>query len=84
MTATRIARAPAWRVLERNARVQRERWWIPVLGMTEPFLFLFSIGVGVGELVGVVDEGGAAVDYQTFVAPALLASSAMNTAGEPS
>ena len=80
MTAVRIARAPAWRVLERNARVQRERWWIPVLGMTEPFLFLFSIGVGVGELVGVVDEGGAAVDYQTFVAPALLASSAMNTA----
>ncbi|MEM7285454.1 MAG: ABC transporter permease [Actinomycetota bacterium] len=81
MTAVRLSGSRALRVLERNARVQRERWWIPILGMAEPFLFLFSIGVGVGELVGVVDgDGGTAVDYQTFVAPALLASSAMNTA----
>ena len=81
MTATRFGSPPALRVLERNARVQRDRWWIPLLGMAEPFLFLFSIGVGVGELVGVVDgDGGQAVEYQTFVAPALLASSAMNTA----
>lgn len=81
MSAQAFSTTHALRVLERNARKQREHWWIPVLGMLEPFLFLFSIGVGVGELVGAVDgSDGVTVDYRTFVAPALLASAAMNTA----
>ena len=43
--------------------------------------YLFSIGVGLGALVGdVTTDGGMTVPYAAFVAPALLASSAMNGA----
>ena len=78
--ADRTHRRPA-RVLERNVRVSRTHWYGPVLGLLEPFLFLFSFGVGIGELVDVIDgPDGLPIDYRTFVAPALLASAAMNTA----
>lgn len=81
MIAAKVMGTSAVRVFERNVRVAGQRWWIPLLGMAEPFLFLFSIGVGVGELVGVVSsDGGQTVDYRTFVAPGLLAAAAMNTA----
>jgi lipooligosaccharide transport system permease protein len=40
-----------------------------------------SLGVGIGQLVGdVVGDGGEASRYAAFVAPALLATSAMNSA----
>ncbi len=43
--------------------------------------YLFSIGIGVGALVGdVVLADGSTIPYAAFVAPALLASSAMNGA----
>ena len=42
-------------------------------GFVEPVLFLLSIGIGVGELVGDLPVGGTVVDYKTFVAPGLLA-----------
>lgn len=68
----------AFRVVERNSVVYF-RWW-PVFVSTflEPFLYLFSLGVGVGALVGkVAGPGGTQVDYKQFVAPGLLASAAM-------
>jgi lipooligosaccharide transport system permease protein len=56
-------------------------WIVFLTGFIEPFLFLLSIGVGVGALVRTVPgPGGRLVDYDVFVAPALLASSAMNGA----
>ncbi|HKE72377.1 MAG TPA: ABC transporter permease [Acidimicrobiales bacterium] len=66
------------RIVERNARVYR-RWW-PVFLSTwlEPILYLFSLGIGVGALVGKVEgPGGHLVDYEQFVAPGLLATAAM-------
>jgi lipooligosaccharide transport system permease protein len=43
--------------------------------------YLFSMGVGLGALIGGVDIGGGrTVEYAEFVAPALLAASAMNGA----
>ena len=39
------------RVLERNAHVGRRYWYAHLAGGAEPFLFLFSIGVGVGASV---------------------------------
>ena len=39
-----------------------------------------SIRIGFSELIGDVEYGGRVVDYATFVAPALMASSAMNGA----
>ena len=50
-------------------------------GFFEPLFYLFSMGIGVGALVGNVSLGnGTSVSYAVFVAPALLASSAMNGA----
>jgi lipooligosaccharide transport system permease protein len=50
-------------------------------GLLEPVLYLFSIGVGVGALVGDLTlPDGKVVAYAAFVAPAMLASSAMSGA----
>ena len=71
----------ARRLVERNARAFRRSWPVLVSGFFEPVFYLFSLGVGLGSLVGRVDAGGGrTVDYAVFVAPALLASSAMNGA----
>lgn len=52
-----------------------------VTRLFEPFLFLFSIGVGVGALVNeVVGPDGTPISYRAFVAPAMLVASAMNAA----
>ena len=69
----------AVRVVERNALAYRRQWIIFLTGFTEPFLYLLSIGIGVGKLVGAIPIGGGrTVSYEEFVAPALLAASAMN------
>lgn len=67
-------------LVERNARVYRRGWLLLVSGFVEPVFYLFSLGVGLGTLVGDVDAGGVLVPYAVFVAPAMLASSAMNGA----
>jgi len=67
--------------VERNYRSFRRTWTIVVSGFFEPVFFLFAMGVGIGALVGDVDAGaGRMVPYAVFVAPALLAASAMNGA----
>jgi lipooligosaccharide transport system permease protein len=71
----------AWYLVERNVRVYRREWLVLVSGVLEPVFYLFSIGVGVSQLVGDVTlPGGEAVTYTAFVAPAMLAASAMNGA----
>lgn len=80
LLAANRARGRGRRLVERNAMVYRRTWMIIVSGFFEPLFYLLAIGVGVGELVGGVTVGGVEVDYRTFVAPALLASSAMNGA----
>ena len=67
-------------LLERNFLVYRRIWVLIFSGFFEPLFYLFAIGVGVGQLVGDVSVGGTVVTYQQFVAPALLAASAMNGA----
>ena len=68
-------------LVERNFLSFRRTWTIIVSGFFEPVFFLFAMGVGIGALVGDVDLGGGrTVPYAVFVAPALLASSAMNGA----
>jgi lipooligosaccharide transport system permease protein len=69
------------RIVERNLVLARHGWLIYLSRLLEPFLFLFAIGVGVGALVdGLVGPNGEVVDYRAFVAPAMIATSAMNTA----
>jgi lipooligosaccharide transport system permease protein len=67
-------------LIERNARAYRHTWLILVTGFFEPLFYLLSIGVGIGKLVGTVSVGGHPVSFTSFVAPALLATSAMNGA----
>ncbi|MEV6843815.1 ABC transporter permease [Actinoplanes sp. NPDC051411] len=70
------------RVAERNVAALRSAYWIVMIsGFVEPVLYLFSIGVGVGALIGDLTlPGGRVVSYAEFVAPAMLASSAMTGA----
>lgn len=66
--------------MERNLMVGRRHWFILLSGFVEPLLYLFSIGVGLGQLIDTFEYGGQTVTYVAFVAPALLAASAMNGA----
>jgi lipooligosaccharide transport system permease protein len=71
----------SWRLVERNYLVYRHGWVVFVTGMLEPIFYLLSIGLGVGALVGNFTlAGGRSVGYVEFVAPAMLAASAMNGA----
>ncbi len=70
-----------WRIVERNYLVYKRGWFVFVTGMLEPILYLLSIGIGVGGLVGDFTlADGSKVGYVDFVAPAMLAASAMNGA----
>ena len=70
----------AMRMVERNVLAYRRMWAIFVAGFTEPLLYLLSIGIGVGGLIGTLEVAGQTVDYEVFVAPGMLAASAMNGA----
>jgi lipooligosaccharide transport system permease protein len=68
-------------LVERSLLVNRRAWLAVVSGFCEPLFYLFAMGVGFGALVGTVTgPGGEQVSYVAFVAPALLAASAMNGA----
>jgi lipooligosaccharide transport system permease protein len=67
-------------LIERHARVYRRTWLVIASGFFEPLFYLLFIGVGIGALVGNLKLGGHPVTFTSFVAPALLATSAMNGA----
>ncbi|MGZ6339286.1 MAG: ABC transporter permease [Candidatus Limnocylindrales bacterium] len=69
------------RLVERNLMVYRRTWMVILSGFFEPVFYLLGIGLGIGSLVGSVSgPDGRAIPYTVFVAPALMASSAMNGA----
>lgn len=69
-------------VLARGLLATRStNWWIVLTGVFEPIFFLLSLGLGLGGLIGTVtDSSGNEIPYAAFIAPALLAVSAMNGA----
>ncbi len=67
-------------LIERNLFVYRRTPMVIVSGFFEPLFYLLSIGLGLGALVGPLHVGDQVVAYSAFVAPALMASSAMNGA----
>ena len=81
---------PFGRLYSRNARAVISRglmatrssnWLVMLSGFFEPVLFLVSMGVGLGAIVGTVEgPGGGEISYAAYIAPALLAVSAMNGA----
>ena len=76
-----VAAPRAGRLVERNILVYRRIWLVLVSGFFEPLFYLLGIGFGIGSLVGTVPGlEGQALSYAAFVAPAMMASSAMNGA----
>ncbi|MFV9424738.1 ABC transporter permease [Microbacterium sp. S1037] len=69
-------------VLQRSFLAARSSNWVVVVsGFFEPVLYLASMGIGLGALVGEVQTStGTVVPYAAYIAPALLAVSAMNGA----
>lgn len=88
--AERRAGKPGSGIYSGRARVLIERgayaakssnWLVIVSGFVEPVLYLLAFGFGIGQLIGNVTDGtGNLVSYAAFIAPALLATSAMNGA----
>ncbi|MEO6351010.1 MAG: ABC transporter permease [Candidatus Limnocylindrales bacterium] len=68
-------------ILERNRFIFRRGWMVIFSGFFEPVFFLLGIGFGLGSLIGTVTgPDGSQIPYAVFVAPALLATAAMNGA----
>lgn len=65
-------------LLYRNFLVYRRGWWFFVTGFLEPLFYLFSIGIGVGRLIPGFEFHGQEIAYRDFVAPGMIATSAMN------
>ena len=88
----RLAARPSWlnglyagnarAVIGRGFRVIRNaNWGVIATGFFEPVFYLLAMGVGMGALVGSVPgPDGRPISYAMYIAPALLATSAMNGA----
>ena len=76
------------RVWESEFAVYRKTWVSHVLlAFAQPLLYLVGIGLGVGALIDVNADSTAAlggISYFAFLAPALLATTAMISAGQAS
>lgn len=65
----------------RSSLASRRVWLAIVSGFFEPLFFLVAMGQGLGSLVGAVaGPAGQQLSYAAFIAPGLLAASAMNGA----
>ena len=67
-------------IVERNVMVYRRTWMILFSGFFEPLFYLFFFVYPLERFIGEVTLGGETLEYAAFVAPALLAASAMNGA----
>ena len=69
------------RMAQRNILVYRHQWIIILSGVFEPIFYLVGIGLGIGAIVREVTVAdGTVIPYAAFVAPALMATAAMNGA----
>ncbi len=75
----RIDLLSAFRVWQRNLWVYRDRWFYGLLpNFFEPLFYLLGLGVGLGYYV--TSGGEFAQGYLAYIAPGLVAGSAMNGA----
>ena len=78
----------AVRVWESKFAVYKQIWKSNLLGsFVQPLLYLLGIGVGVGALVDqgpTADEVLGGVEYVSFLAPALIATTAMMVVAQES
>ncbi|MBN9099232.1 MAG: ABC transporter permease [Pseudonocardia sp.] len=65
----------------RSATASRRAWLAFLSGFFEPVFYLVAMGQGLGSLVGALPgPDGRPISYAAFIAPGLLAASAMNGA----
>ena len=67
-------------IIERNILVYRRTWMILFSGFFEPLFYLFFFVYPLESFIGERHVRGEVIEYAAFVAPALLAASAMNGA----
>ena len=69
-------------MIERAFMAFKTSSWVVVLsGFVEPVFYLLAFGFGLGAMIGGITDGnGNQVTYAAYIAPALLATSAMNGA----
>jgi lipooligosaccharide transport system permease protein len=80
LTASRRPAVGGLLIVERNVMVYRRTWMILFSGFFEPLFYLFFFVYPLQKFIGDVSFEGETIEYAAFVAPALLASSAMNGA----
>jgi len=77
----RIRKRGAYSVAQSRLRIMLKFFWSVFAAATlNPVLFLMSVGIGVGKLINNHSGGVDGVHYLTFLAPALLASAAIQNA----
>jgi lipooligosaccharide transport system permease protein len=68
-------------LLLRSATASSRSWLVFLSGFVEPVFYLLAMGQGLGSLVGALPgPDGTPISYAAFIAPGLLAASAMNGA----
>ncbi|HYH29575.1 MAG TPA: ABC transporter permease [Pseudonocardia sp.] len=68
-------------LMVRSATASRGAWPAFVSGFFEPVFYLLAMGQGLGSMVGALPgPDGTPIGYAAFIAPGLLAASAMNGA----
>jgi lipooligosaccharide transport system permease protein len=80
LARTAMPRIGGLLLIERNVMVYRRTWMILFSGFFEPLFYLFFFVYPLQTFYGDVVSDGEALEYAAFVAPALLAASAMNGA----
>ena len=76
-----IARLGALSVMRARIRTMfKFVWSISASAVLNPTLYLLSVGIGVGKLINAHTGGVDGVKYLTFLAPALLATAAIQSA----
>lgn len=68
-------------VIGRGLRATKSSNYVIVAsGFFEPVFYLLSLGLGLGSYIGAVHDAGHVIPYAAYIAPGLLAVSAMNGA----
>lgn len=68
-------------VIRSLTALRSSTWFVVLSGFFEPVFYLFAFGYGIGQYIDGVNTGsGDPVPYALYIAPALLATSAMNGA----